>query len=118
VIISQVEIVVVGGIPELNVGDNFTIHQNPVAEPPFSPRPGEFSLFGHMADEEERNGEPEGETTFGFPILDLMLNVNMKNIPLRSFQILEVWLQRIQMLFSLSLIFSVEAIIMLMMHKN
>ena len=34
-----------------------------------------------MAAEEERNREPKGETTFIFPILDLMLNVNMKNIP-------------------------------------
>jgi hypothetical protein len=63
------------------VGDNFTIHQNPVVEPPFSPRPEEFILFSHMEDEEERNGEPKGETTFGFPILDLMPNVTMKNIP-------------------------------------
>jgi hypothetical protein len=34
-----------------------------------------------MEDKEERNREPEGETTFRFPILDLMSNVNMKNIP-------------------------------------
>jgi hypothetical protein len=52
-----------------------------VAESPFSPRPEEFSIFIQMEDEEERNGEPEGETTFIFPILDLMLNVNMKNVP-------------------------------------
>jgi hypothetical protein len=63
------------------MGDNFTIHQNPVVEPPFSPRPGEFSIFGHMAKEDERNVEPKGETTFRFPILYLMLNMNMKNIP-------------------------------------
>jgi hypothetical protein len=35
-----------------------------------------------MVDEEERNVEAEGEATFGFPILDLAPNVNMKNIPL------------------------------------
>jgi hypothetical protein len=57
-IISQVEIVVVGEILELNMGDNFTIHQNTLAETPFSPMPGEFCLFGNMVDEEERNGEP------------------------------------------------------------
>jgi hypothetical protein len=34
-----------------------------------------------MEDEEERNVEAEGEATFGFPILDLAPNVNMKNIP-------------------------------------
>jgi len=81
VIISQVETFVVGGIPKLHVGDNFTIHQNLVAQPPFSPSPEEFSIFGHMEDGEESNRDEEGETTFGFPILDLMLNVNMKNIP-------------------------------------
>jgi hypothetical protein len=81
VVISQVETSVVGGNRRLQIGDNFTLHQNPVSEPPLSPSPEEFSLFGHMADEEERNREPEGESTFGFPILDLMPNVNMKNIP-------------------------------------
>jgi hypothetical protein len=81
VVISQVETSMVGGNPGLQVGDNFTLHQNPVVEPPLSPSPEEFSIFGHMADEEERNREPEGESTFGFPILDLMPNVNMKNIP-------------------------------------
>ena len=79
-VISQVENYVVGRDRGLQVGYNFTLHQNLVVEPPLSPSPEEFSIFGHMEDEEERNREPEGETTFRFPILDLMSNVNMKNI--------------------------------------
>jgi hypothetical protein len=71
----------VRGNKGFQVGDNFTLHQNIVVEPPLSPNPEEFSIFGHMADEEERNGEPEGESTFKFPILYLMPNVNMKNNP-------------------------------------
>jgi hypothetical protein len=45
------------------MGDNFTIHQNPVVEPPFSASPEEFSVFSHMAYEEERNRE----TPLDFP---------------------------------------------------
>ena len=70
-----------GGNQRLQIGDKFPLHQNPVSEPPISPSPREFSLFEHMADEEERNREPEGKSTFRFPILGLMPNVNMKNIP-------------------------------------
>jgi hypothetical protein len=87
VVISQIESAVVEGIPEAHIGDNFIVHQNPIVEPPFSPnwdtKPKliNFNLFGNMEDEEEINVEAEGEETFGFPILDLAPNVNMKNIP-------------------------------------
>lgn len=34
-----------------------------------------------MEDEEHKDAETEGETIFGFPILDLAQNVATKNIP-------------------------------------
>ena len=45
-----------------------------------------FTLFNNPIikgdHEEEVEQEAKTETTFGFPILDLIQNVNMKNIPL------------------------------------
>jgi hypothetical protein len=35
-VVSQIESVVVEGIPEAHIGDNFIIHQNPIVEPSFS----------------------------------------------------------------------------------
>jgi hypothetical protein len=59
-------------------------------------KPPRYSLFGNQAnmdDQEDHNNVRHGEeeetgnqteTTFGFPILDTTLNVNMKNIPLSA----------------------------------
>jgi hypothetical protein len=85
-VISQIESAPVEGTSQAYIGDNFFIHQNPMVDPPLSPnwdtKPKliNFRLFGNMANEEERNVEAEREETFGFPILDLAPNVNMKNI--------------------------------------
>ena len=75
--------------------------ENPVSEPSIS----------RMV-EEEGNVATETET-FGFPILDISRNINMKNIPLS-----EVCQLKIQIYFYSSLTYYVEAITTQMMPKN
>ena len=66
----------------------FKTRDNPIIEP-FYTKPNletkTFSLFGNMAGKEEERvlnepREEDEEQTFGFPILDLAHNTNMKNI--------------------------------------
>jgi hypothetical protein len=88
-------------VPEIQIADNFSYRRNISPEKEhwdasLSPRikPLRYSLFGNqisMDEHEDHNhvthdeGEEVGnqtETTFGFPILDTIQDVNMKNIPL------------------------------------
>ena len=84
IMLSQIEIEVV----ETQGETPFASHVNPLTEPSSSswdtmPERINFSLFGNMEEQEEErveNEEREADQTFGFPILDLTQNVNMKNI--------------------------------------
>ena len=66
----------------------------------------------------EGKGENQTEATFGFPILDTVLDVNMKNIPPSSLPNFYGKSNEDRTHFCLSLIFSVGAIITYKMLTN
>ena len=83
VVLSQEETRVVETQEEIS----FSTRVNPLKEPSSSswdtmPERRNFSLFGNMAEDEERveNEGWEDDQTFGFPIPELEKNVNMENI--------------------------------------
>lgn len=77
------------------------------------------TLFGGGNDEEQRGGpEEDTKTTFGFPIMDVIINVTMKNIPMASLPLFRGMSSKDLDALYLNLIFYAEVITNMTMHKK